>query len=88
MTGPRIKKAGKLSPGAPAIFQNKGKGGGQEMLPSRHAVSQLVKGDPIQRSMGNYAKLTPSGAGAPMHYQTITDMGLTGDATADPNNVD
>ena len=43
---------------------NKGKGGGQEMLPSRHALSQLVGGTPEQRSMNNYAKLTPSGAGA------------------------
>lgn len=78
MTGPRITKFGRLSPGLPKITKNAGKGGGSEMLPSRHAVSQLVKGNPIQRSMGNYAKLTPSGASAPMNYQTIIDMGQTG----------
>jgi hypothetical protein len=39
-----------------------------EILPSRHAMAQMVGGDPVQRTMGNYAKQTPadaSGAGAP-----------------------
>lgn len=43
----------------------KGKGGKQEMLPSRHAMSQLVNGTPEQRSLGNYAKLSPAGLGQP-----------------------
>lgn len=76
--GPKIRKNGKLSPGLPKITKNTGKGGGQEMLPGRGAMSMLVHGDPVQRSLGNYAKLTPSGAGAPMSYQTITDMGQKG----------
>lgn len=81
--GPKIRKNGKLSPGLPKITQNAGKGGGQEMLPSRGAMSMLVKGDPVQRSMSNYAKLTPSGMSAPTSYQTIIDMGQQG-ATAAP----
>lgn len=35
-----------------------------EMLPSRTARTTLTKGDTFQRSMNNYAKKTPSGAGA------------------------
>lgn len=35
-----------------------------EMLPSRMARTSLTKGDPMQRSMNNYAKKTPSGQGA------------------------
>ena len=41
----------------------KGKGGKQEMLPHRNAMAQLTGGTPEQRSLGNYAKLTPSGLG-------------------------
>ena len=44
----------------------KGKGGKQEMLPNRHAMNTLTGGSPMQRSLGNYAKATPSGVGAPM----------------------
>jgi hypothetical protein len=32
--------------------------------------------------MGNYAKLTPSGAGAPPSYQDIIDMGGQGASAA------
>ena len=64
--------------GQPPITRHVGKGGKQEMLPSRHAVNQLTGGDPVQRSMGNYAKLTPSGAGAPGSYQDIIDMAQNG----------
>ena len=35
-----------------------------EILPSRHALASLVKGDPMQRTMNNYAKKAPSGANA------------------------
>jgi hypothetical protein len=52
------------------------KGSRQAMLPSRAAVRQLTKGDPTQQSLGNYAKLTPSGAGAPGNYpSTIASEG-------------
>lgn len=54
----------------------KGKGGQQEMLPSRHALSQLS--NPMQQTMNNYAKLTPSGAGAPSSYPAITAEGEEG----------
>ena len=40
-----------------------GKCAQSEMLPSRHALGSLTRGDPIQRSMQNYAKDTPTGAG-------------------------
>lgn len=33
-----------------------------EVLPSRHALAQIVKGDPYYRSMSNYAKKTPADA--------------------------
>lgn len=43
----------------PQIVNNKGKGAKEEMLPSRFAMTQVTKGDPVQRSMQNYAKVTP-----------------------------
>lgn len=64
--------------GTPKINKFKGKGGQQEMLPSRHALAQLVGGTPEQRSMGNYAKLTPSGAGAIQTYPAIIAEGEQG----------
>lgn len=33
------------------------------MLPSKRAMRKLTGGDPTQMSLGNYAKMTPSGAG-------------------------
>jgi hypothetical protein len=56
----------------------KGKPGQQEMLPSRHAMSTLVGGSPMDRSLGNYAKMTPSGAGAPGSYPAIMQEGQAG----------
>ena len=41
-----------------------GKGSKDEVLPSRMAMETITKGDPMQRSMNNYAKKTPSGASA------------------------
>lgn len=37
-----------------------GKGGAQEVLPSRSALTRLVAGDPAQRTLGQYAKATPA----------------------------
>ena len=31
-----------------------------EMLPSRHARATITGGDPVQRSMNNYAKMSPA----------------------------
>jgi hypothetical protein len=45
------------------------------MLPNREAVNQLTKGGAQAMSLGNYAKLTPSGAGALTSYQSIIDQG-------------
>lgn len=59
----------------------KGKPGQQAMLPSREALAQLTKGSPDQQALGNYAKLTPSGAGAPATYPAII-------AEAENNGVD
>lgn len=60
-----------------------GRGGGNKvgkaaMLPSRDALNTITGGDPSHRTMGYYAKLTPSGAGAPGKYSDIAAMGLKG----------
>ena len=64
----------KINPGTGRLNTLHNKGSQEYLLPNRHAVAELTKGDPWQRSIGNYAKLTPSGANAPTHYQTIIDM--------------
>lgn len=64
--------------GLPQIHVGAGKGNQIEMLPSRHALATITGGDPAHRSLGWYAKLTPSGAGAPRKYSDITAMGLKG----------
>ena len=46
------------------IINNVGKGSQQQLLPNRHAMNTLTNGDQWQRSINNYAKVTPSGAGA------------------------
>lgn len=73
-------KAGpaKINPGTGRLIQHSGKGSKEQLLPSRHAMDELTKGDPWQRSMSNYAKLTPSGRNAPSKYQTIIDMAKLG----------
>jgi hypothetical protein len=58
----------------PVLVANKGKGSKSQMLPSRHALTTLTKGDPSQRSIQNYAKLTPIGAGAPGTYDDIIQL--------------
>lgn len=44
--------------------QHQGKGSQIDLLPSRHALTQLAGGDPLKRTMNHYAKATPSGASA------------------------
>jgi hypothetical protein len=46
------------------MIRNIGKGGKQELLPNRHAMNTITRGEPWQRSINNYAKVTPSGEGA------------------------
>jgi hypothetical protein len=41
------------------VAQHTGKGAVQETLPSRHAITTLTRGDPSQRTMQNYEKMTP-----------------------------
>jgi hypothetical protein len=48
----------------PEITKHAGKGSKQEMLPNRHAMNKLTSGEAWQRSINNYAKVTPSGEGA------------------------
>ncbi|MCK1742185.1 hypothetical protein IVA80_15275 [Bradyrhizobium sp. 139] len=55
------------------ITKHKGKGGAQEMLPHRKAMTQLTAGDAFQRSINNYAKVTPSGEGA-LGAPNVMDM--------------
>jgi len=45
----------------------------QPLLPEKDAVHQLMSGNPQQRSILNYAKMTPSGAEGPQTYQDIID---------------
>lgn len=63
--------------GSKPVSKPKGKPGQQEMLPSRHAMSELVA-HPLQTSLNDYAKRTPSGAGAPMSYPAIIAEGEEG----------
>lgn len=60
---------GKKVPGA---ISRKGKGSKQEMLPSRAALSNLVKGDPMQRTLGQYAKATPTMDESPSMVQVAS----------------
>lgn len=32
----------------------------QQLLPSRHTLNDISKADPMQRTLGNYAKATPN----------------------------
>ena len=48
----------------PGITHHAGKGSAEEMLPHRSALTTLAGGNPMKRTMNNYAKATPSGAGA------------------------
>jgi len=43
------------------VHRNVGKGSQQEILPNRHTLAKLLRGDPSQRSLGRYAKAAPSG---------------------------
>ena len=47
----------------------KGKQLREEILPSRSAMAQITKGDPIYRSMNNYAKKTPADASGLMNFK-------------------
>jgi hypothetical protein len=78
MKTPTIHKFGpkRINPGSGRLITHKGKGGGLQTLPSRHALNVLTKGDPVERSFNNYAKLTPTGSSAPGSYADIMQMGL------------
>lgn len=41
------------------LVKHEGKGATEQVLPSRHALNTLTQGDPMQRTMQNYAKATP-----------------------------
>ncbi len=41
------------------VTHHTGKGANQELLPNRHALNQISKGDIAQRSINNYSKATP-----------------------------
>lgn len=67
-----------INPGTGRLTQLRNKGSREQLLPGRNAMETLTKGSPWDRSMGNYAKLTPSGANAPTSYQDIIDMAQMG----------
>jgi hypothetical protein len=41
------------------LVTHTGKGSQQELLPSRHALNKISGGDPMRRTMGDYAKAGP-----------------------------
>lgn len=67
-----------INPGTGRLTQLHNKGSREQLLPGRRAMEQVTKGNPWERSIGNYAKLTPSGANAPATYQDIIDMATMG----------
>lgn len=67
-----------INPGTGRLVQHRNKGSKESLLPHKDAMDQITGGDPWQRSIGNYAKLTPSGASAPSSYQSIIDMAKLG----------
>lgn len=46
-----------------AIHVHRGKGATEQTLPDRHSMNTLTAGDPMQRSIQNYAKQTPMAGG-------------------------
>jgi hypothetical protein len=68
----------KINPGTGRLTIYQGKGAKDLLLPHRHAMNVLTKGNPSERSFQNYAKLTPVGANAPTSYQDIIDMATKG----------
>jgi hypothetical protein len=56
---------------------NEGKGSASEMLPHRSALTRLAGGDPLKRTVNNYARATPSGANA-LDAPSIVGMGKSG----------
>jgi hypothetical protein len=45
----------------PKFTRHEGKGSKSEVLPNNRTVSRLTSGDTWERSINNYAKVTPSG---------------------------
>ena len=64
-----------LSGKLPRLTLNKGS---QQMrLPQKRAMQQLIRGNPTQQSLGNYSKLTPTGAtAAAMNYGDEVYQGM------------
>jgi len=66
------------------LVRNKGKGSTEEVLPNRMVLSELTKGDPVQRSLRNYAKASP-GVGNPGTESFMDDMKLSHGGSGIPN---
>ena len=47
----------------PGACNHTGKCAQSELLPSRHALGTLTNGDPLRRTINDYAKASPVGAG-------------------------
>jgi hypothetical protein len=63
----------------PGVSKSQGKPSQQQLLPNRHAMNVITKGNPQERSLSNYAKLTPSGmAGMMKTYPAIMEEGQEG----------
>jgi len=50
--------------------------GGREVLPSPRALQRLTGGQPVDRTINNYAKATPSGLAAPGAEADLQHFGL------------
>ena len=61
----------------PGACNHSGKCAQSEMLPSRHALTSLTKGDPMRRTLNDYAKATPTGAGTALSPTALTKFGIT-----------
>jgi hypothetical protein len=61
----------------PGACNHTGKCSNQELLPSRHALTSLTQGDPMSRTLNNYAKATPTGANTPLSPTALTKFGVT-----------
>jgi hypothetical protein len=58
----------------PGVLKQRGKGGAAAMLPNRAALNRLVKTDPLERTVSQYAAAMPTGQNAPLSYPSIMGM--------------
>ena len=75
-----------------SIHKFTGKGATEQTLPSQDALNTLTQGDPLQRTMQNYAKATPgplgvAGGGPPSVNAAPSIAGPPGPPSAIPGDT-